>query len=377
MPLAQLAAIRTLLAENPIVRPGATLADMRKGLDAMANMAPRLPDVSATKVDAGGVADPEDPSLMKRRPLTDGGPLENTHRLSRRLLEDPLIFDELAVELSGAFHLSVRAGNARCVMIPLRKAPAEAVRSRSEIDLNEAVILMLSPLIRDLALHADRPFARQPPAAADQAISSLNAAASSAESARFIASAQSSGTPALSIPGLGSTQTDTAKVQIPEIKGDLVTPARSLRDTEINPAGNLDVNLVNALQRPGSRDDLLVEDGDVVIVPARPSTVTVSGAVMVPAAVLFTAGSTAGSYIDRAGGFAIDAATDRILVIRARGAVVKASRHTRVELGDIVFVPTKVMAARLTDREAEIDSISKRVTAAGIVFALIRSLLIR
>lgn len=56
MALAQLAAIRTLLAENPIVRPGATLADMRKGLDAMANMAPRLPDVSASKVDAGGVA---------------------------------------------------------------------------------------------------------------------------------------------------------------------------------------------------------------------------------------------------------------------------------------------------------------------------------
>lgn len=223
----------------------------------------------------------------------------------------------------------------------------------------------LSPRVRDmLKLVADDEYKRA-------------LAKAEAEKARFIASAQSSGTPALSIPGLGSTQTDTAKVQIPEIKGDLVTPARSLRDTEINPAGNLDVNLVNALQRPGSRDDLLVEDGDVVIVPARPSTVTVSGAVMVPAAVLFTAGSTAGSYIDRAGGFAIDAATDRILVIRARGAVVKASRHTRVELGDIVFVPTKVMAARLTDREAEIDSISKRVTAAGIVFALIRSLLIR
>ena len=52
---AQLAAIRTLLAENPLIVPGASLADMRKGLDAMGNMAPRLADVSSAKVDAGGV----------------------------------------------------------------------------------------------------------------------------------------------------------------------------------------------------------------------------------------------------------------------------------------------------------------------------------
>ncbi len=56
MSTAQLTAIRTLLAENPIVKPGASLADMRKGLDAMGNMAPRLADVTAAPVDAGGVS---------------------------------------------------------------------------------------------------------------------------------------------------------------------------------------------------------------------------------------------------------------------------------------------------------------------------------
>ena len=52
---AQLTAIRTMLAENPIVKPGASLADMRKGLDAMGDASPRLADVSASVVDAGGV----------------------------------------------------------------------------------------------------------------------------------------------------------------------------------------------------------------------------------------------------------------------------------------------------------------------------------
>jgi monoterpene epsilon-lactone hydrolase len=47
--------IRTMLKENPVVAEGASLADMRKGLDAMGEMAPRHPDVSAEAVDAGGV----------------------------------------------------------------------------------------------------------------------------------------------------------------------------------------------------------------------------------------------------------------------------------------------------------------------------------
>ncbi len=52
---AQIEAIRTLLAENPVVAPGASLEDMRKGIDAMGDMAPRLDNVTSKAVDAGGV----------------------------------------------------------------------------------------------------------------------------------------------------------------------------------------------------------------------------------------------------------------------------------------------------------------------------------
>ncbi len=55
MTIAQLTAIRSMLAANPIIAPGASLADMRKGLDAMGNMVPRLAEVSALAIDAGGV----------------------------------------------------------------------------------------------------------------------------------------------------------------------------------------------------------------------------------------------------------------------------------------------------------------------------------
>ena len=52
----QLAAIRTMLTENPIIKPGDSLADMRKGLDGLGAMTPRLAGVTASVVDAGGVS---------------------------------------------------------------------------------------------------------------------------------------------------------------------------------------------------------------------------------------------------------------------------------------------------------------------------------
>jgi len=52
---AQLAAIRTLLRDRPIAQPGASFAEMRRGLDALGDLSPPLPGVTATPVDAGGV----------------------------------------------------------------------------------------------------------------------------------------------------------------------------------------------------------------------------------------------------------------------------------------------------------------------------------
>ena len=52
---AQLDAIRQALIANPILRPDATLEQMRAGMDAMGSMTPSLPGAHCTSVDAGGV----------------------------------------------------------------------------------------------------------------------------------------------------------------------------------------------------------------------------------------------------------------------------------------------------------------------------------
>ncbi|MEM7466253.1 MAG: alpha/beta hydrolase [Pseudomonadota bacterium] len=51
----QITAIRTMLKENPIIKPGATLDQMRAGMNAMGNATPALANVSTSAVDANGV----------------------------------------------------------------------------------------------------------------------------------------------------------------------------------------------------------------------------------------------------------------------------------------------------------------------------------
>ncbi|MCS6830164.1 MAG: SLBB domain-containing protein [Armatimonadota bacterium] len=155
---------------------------------------------------------------------------------------------------------------------------------------------------------------------------------------------------------------------------DLVSQARPLKEEDLLPAGNVRIDLVTALRKPGSEADVEVRDGDIIYVPERPTTVAVTGAVVVPSAVLHVPGKRVSYYIEYAGGFTADAARDRILVIRATGEVLPAQKVRAVELGDIIFVPTRVMAERLRDRQAEIDAAIRSITTGAIVFRLIETL---
>lgn len=155
---------------------------------------------------------------------------------------------------------------------------------------------------------------------------------------------------------------------------DLVSQARPLKEDDLLPAGNVRIDMVTALQKPGSAADVEVRDGDIIYVPEKPTTVAVTGAVVVPSAVLYTPGKGVSYYVEHTGGFTADAARDKILVIRATGEVLPARKVRTVELGDIIFVPTRVMAERLRDRQAELDAAIRSITTGAIVFRLIETL---
>lgn len=96
---------------------------------------------------------------------------------------------------------------------------------------------------------------------------------------------------------------------------------------------------------------LVLEDGDSITVPHKPSFVAVFGAVQAETSFIFKSGQTVGEYIDKAGP-SREADLDAALVIRADGSVQvnQATRHwtgwghgkfmgMSLNPGDTVFVP--------------------------------------
>nr|HPM68466.1 SLBB domain-containing protein [Piscinibacter sp.] len=106
------------------------------------------------------------------------------------------------------------------------------------------------------------------------------------------------------------------------------------------------------LDLPGRRalgadlPDLTVEDEDVLVVPARPSTVTVAGAVVQAGSLLWRENAAVEHYLTRSGGMRRFADRDGIVVMHADGSVQLARgglwHSTAVEPGDTIFVPEDV-----------------------------------
>lgn len=91
----------------------------------------------------------------------------------------------------------------------------------------------------------------------------------------------------------------------------------------LGPAGRtrVGVDFVEAMGRPGSDPDMLVEPGDSLHVPDYQPTVAVRGAVTVPTLVQWREGAGADHYVDQAGGYAPDADEGRTRVQFANGEV--------------------------------------------------------
>jgi len=159
---------------------------------------------------------------------------------------------------------------------------------------------------------------------------------------------------ALPVPGLGGGGGGSAAN--PNVGGlvenlrsiNPVSPGRLLTPSQLQPDGSVAVRLVDALKRPGGSEDFLLKDGDTIVVPETPTTVQVVGAVFAGKGVVFKPGQSVGYYIKYAGDFTPDAARDRIEVIHAGGGLIPAADAGAIQPGDLILVPTKVLAEKIT-----------------------------
>jgi protein involved in polysaccharide export with SLBB domain len=106
--------------------------------------------------------------------------------------------------------------------------------------------------------------------------------------------------------------------------------------------------------RPGSPDDLLVKDGDKLVIPKKTQEITILGEVQSPTSHVFEPGLTRNDYIAKSGGVTQNADSKRIYVVRANGDVVSGNRSgwfrrsqaVEMRAGDTIVVPLNTERVR-------------------------------
>jgi protein involved in polysaccharide export with SLBB domain len=128
-----------------------------------------------------------------------------------------------------------------------------------------------------------------------------------------------------------------------EIGQQLIT---QLRDTK--PVGRLVIDIDRVMKGPaGGPGDVVLRDGDKLIVPKKTQEITILGEVQSPTSHIFQAGLTRDDYIAKSGGATQKADRKRIYVVRANGDVVSGGRSgwfrrtqsIDIHPGDTIVVP--------------------------------------
>jgi protein involved in polysaccharide export with SLBB domain len=121
---------------------------------------------------------------------------------------------------------------------------------------------------------------------------------------------------------------------------EVVVPARPLM--KIIPSGRIPIDLKKILESQG-QEDVTLEDGDTLLVPRRPQHVVIAGAVVNQGPMPYDPKLRLKDYLEQMGGVTYDADLKHIAVVKPDGRVFQGRLRQSLELGDFVLIPTKAM----------------------------------
>lgn len=131
------------------------------------------------------------------------------------------------------------------------------------------------------------------------------------------------------------------------------------------------IDLAKIMEKKHSKYDLILNEGDIIIVPSERQTIEVKGEVLAPSLIRYEKGLTLRDYINRAGGFTTLAKKSSVYVMYANGDV-KATEislffknYPVLEPGAVIIVPSKPERRALSTGET--ISIFTALTTMGVL----------
>ncbi|EHQ24221.1 SLBB domain-containing protein [Mucilaginibacter paludis] len=136
------------------------------------------------------------------------------------------------------------------------------------------------------------------------------------------------------------------------------------------------IDLKRILNNPGTKIDLILEEGDVVRIPKEQQIVKIDGEVLFPSAVVYNKSKTFADYVDNAGGFSPGALRHRSYVVYPNGTVKGTKKflffnsYPNVKAGSEIVVPKKPVRRGLSTAES-IGLLGSLASLGAIIIAVL------
>lgn len=111
------------------------------------------------------------------------------------------------------------------------------------------------------------------------------------------------------------------------------------------------IDMEKAMANPGGDNDIVLREGDKIIIPQFTNSVKVNGDVMYPNTMTYQKGKGVNYYVKQAGGYGNRAKKSKTYIIYMNGAVAQVGRGVKIEPGCEIIVPTKPHGQKMTTTE--------------------------
>jgi protein involved in polysaccharide export with SLBB domain len=154
------------------------------------------------------------------------------------------------------------------------------------------------------------------------------------------------------------------------------------KDVNINlnnlPNLTVGIDLVEILENPDSKHNLLLKNGDKIIVPDSRQTIKVDGQVLVPALIRYDKSYSLKDYVNKSGGFSNNAKKGKIYVVYLNGDIAATKRflffksYPKLEPGALVIVPKKPERKSSTSVQQIVGASAGLATTALLIYTILQ-----